>query len=1058
LKLRFQHVVLMAGLFAVLCAFAGAADETGRVPVDPAAGKTAGAPSRHGEAKQVPAHSGGIEVHPPPGFDLTVFAAPPDVSYVTCLAAAPTGPVFIGIDEDGSLGRKPNKGRIIRAIDSKGAGVADHFNVFTQVDHPRGMIWDDGKLYVLHPPFLTVYDDDNHTGTANRSEDLVTGISNPHMIESRGADHTTNGIRLGIDGWLYIAVGDFGCPHAVGKDGTELTFHYGGILRVRPDGSGLEVYSYGHRNIYDVAIDPLMNVLTRDNTNDGDNWNDRLAYIVPTGYYGYPSRFMHFPGEFINCLADYGGGAPCGSLFLDEPGLPGGLYTVEWGNGQIDHHPLTPAGANFTAGFEKFMNLPRGTDLDVDGQSHLFASSWANGGFDYSRPDVGYVVRLSPKNFTPPAFPEMRGATDGQLLEDLTSPSHVCRLATQREMLRRGDDAVLDAGLEKLIDSTQPLHVRVAAVFTLKLLHGDASDPALARVAATTPELREFALRALIDKKNDPAVASKPFLDALSDGNPRVRLVGAWGLGRLGRKETAASILPLTADPDFLVAHVATNALVSLNAIDVCLNAVEPSTSPQLTAGALHALKQIHDARVVAGLIERIPTLKDPSVRDLAYEALCRLCYREATWDGIQWWGTRPDTSGPYFQNADWEQTATVKAALQNALSHEDPQIVRGLIVNLEKHKIDLPELPDLIAKAAATDAGFQKILVDMLSSLNRPLLPAQQSALHVVASNEKADPDLRANAIRALVRDSGNEGSMDAATDALAPLLNDASVSPDLTNVLDEFIRNPEFSRHLQIFQKLANSGSPAKRELAYAVLLNLANSRLVQGAHKTAAIDAVTTGWSDPKSAVPMLLALARVHADGYDDRVRGMLNDSRPEVARAAALAADKLGLNSAASLGPVIGSMQYEDVVAAVLKMKGDPKLGRELFQRQGCIACHTTTPREPAKGPMLGGIGGRYNVAELCESIMKPSAKIAQGFETQWFKTKSGDVIEGFVVKEGGDQIEVRTPVGVSTIVKTDDIRKRGKRDISMMPEGLVVKLTPADLASLIAYLDSLDGK
>jgi putative heme-binding domain-containing protein len=999
-----------------------------------------------------------VNIKPPSGFDLTVFAAPPDVSYVTCVAAAPTGPVFIGIDEDGSLGRKPDKGRIVRAIDTKGTGVADQFNVFTKVDHPRGMIWDDGKLYVLHPPFLTVYYDDNHTGTANRSEDLVTGISNPHMIESRGADHTTNGIRLGIDGWLYIAVGDFGCPHAVGKDGTELTFHYGGILRVRPDGSGLEVYSYGHRNIYDVAIDPLMNVLTRDNTNDGDNWNDRLAYIVPTGYYGYPSRFMHFPGEFIDCLADYGGGAPCGSLFVDEPGIPGGLYTVEWGNGQIDHHPLTPAGANFKAGFEKFMNLPRGTDLDVDGQSHLFASSWANGGFDYNGPNVGYIVRISPRNFTAPAFPQMRGASDEQLLADLASPSHVCRLTTQREMLRRGDDATLDAGLKRLIDSTQSLPVRVAAIFTLKLLHGDAADPTLVGVAATTPELREFALRALIDKKNDPAVASKPFIDALTDANPRVRLVGAWGLGRLGRSDAASAILPLTADPDFLVSHVATNALVTLNAIDVCLNAVEPSTSPQLTAGALHVLKQIHDPKVVSGLIERIPALKDLAVRDLAYEALCRLCYREATWDGIQWWGTRPDTSGPYFQNAEWEQTPTVKAALQNALSHEDPQIVRSLIINLEKHKIDFPELPDLITKAAATDAGFQKILVDMLSSLNRSLTPAQDKALHAVATNEHAGPALRADAIRALVRDSSSQDSMNTASDALAPLLSDGSAPPDLTNVLDEFIRNPEFSRHIDFFQSLTGSDSPDKRELAYAVLLNLANSHLVKGKNKVAASDAVTAGWAKPDDAVPMLLALARVHADGYDDQVRTRMNDSRPEVAKAAAVAADKLGLNNAASAGPVIGTMKYEDVVAAVLQSKGDAALGRELFQRQGCIACHTTTPREPAKGPMLGGIGGRYNVAELCESIMKPSAKIAQGFETQWFKTKSGDVIEGFVVKEGGDQIEVRTPVGVSTVIKTDQIQKRGKRDVSMMPEGLVVKLTPADLASLIAYLNSLDGK
>ena len=47
--------------------------------------------------------------------------------------------------------------------------------------------------------------------------------------------------------------------------------------------------------------------------------------------------------------------------------------------------------------------------------------------------------------------------------------------------------------------------------------------------------------------------------------------------------------------------------------------------------------------------------------------------------------------------------------------------------------------------------------------------------------------------------------------------------------------------------------------------------------------------------------------------------------------------------------------------------------------------------------MLGGIAGRYSRAELCESILKPSAKIAQGFETQWFKTNDGDVLIGFCV-------------------------------------------------------------
>jgi hypothetical protein len=41
---------------------------------------------------------------------------------------------------------------------------------------------------------------------------------------------------MGIDGWIYVAVGDFGFRDAVDRDGKKLTMHGGGIVRVRPDG------------------------------------------------------------------------------------------------------------------------------------------------------------------------------------------------------------------------------------------------------------------------------------------------------------------------------------------------------------------------------------------------------------------------------------------------------------------------------------------------------------------------------------------------------------------------------------------------------------------------------------------------------------------------------------------------------------------------------------------------------------------------------------------------------------------------------------------------------
>ena len=45
---------------------------------------------------------------------------------------------------------------------------------------------------------------------------------------------------MGIDGWLYIAVGDFGMTNARAADGSTYTLHGGGVVRVRPDGSELE--------------------------------------------------------------------------------------------------------------------------------------------------------------------------------------------------------------------------------------------------------------------------------------------------------------------------------------------------------------------------------------------------------------------------------------------------------------------------------------------------------------------------------------------------------------------------------------------------------------------------------------------------------------------------------------------------------------------------------------------------------------------------------------------------------------------------------------------------
>jgi putative heme-binding domain-containing protein len=144
-----------------------------------------------------------------------------------------------------------------------------------------------------------------------------------------------------------------------------------------------------------------------------------------------------------------------------------------------------------------------------------------------------------------------------------------------------------------------------------------------------------------------------------------------------------------------------------------------------------------------------------------------------------------------------------------------------------------------------------------------------------------------------------------------------------------------------------------------------------------------------------------------------------------------------------------------MVFSIVQKGGDAAQGKDIYLRSGCIACHTLTPDEPPKGPILSAVAKMYDRAALTESILKPNAKLAQGFESTWIKTKKGEQLEGFVTREGGDNLDLRNVAGQTVLVEKADIAERGHREQSMMPEGLLNAFTPAELANLLAYLESL---
>jgi putative heme-binding domain-containing protein len=832
----------------------------------------------------------------PAELNITGFAGPDLTPSPACLAVAPTGEVFVGVDMIGSLGKTPGKGSIVKLVDSNNDGVVDKHTVFAMADDPRGIIALGDQVFVLHTTFssetgkasgmdLVVFEDRNRDGVADGpSQPLIQNISSAKFLQSRGTDHATNGIRMGIDGWIYIAVGDFGFHNAVDRSGKKLTQLGGGIVRVRPNGTEMEVYTHGLRNIYDVAIDPFMNIFTRDNTNDGGGWNIRFSHQIQSGEYGYPLLFQHFTDEIIPALVDLGGGSGTGSLFMDDATWPAKYNKVpmmaDWGRSQAYVHRVTPDGATFKQQEEGFIQLSQITDLDVDASGRLYLAAWDGAGYS-GNPKKGFVVRAVPKDWKYTAFPDLKKSSVAELVGFLKSESAVARLHAQQELLSRGGKQAADEGWKIAADKALPLHIRVAGIYTYAQAAGESGIANLAKLSSEN-EVREFALRAMADRKiYNKNVAAEPFLKGIKDPSIRVRVASMIGLGRLGRVDAAKALLQTRVPSSFVAperhvegphatpnaaivpAHIAVRALVSLNAVDACVNAI-PTPNGTL---ALWALRYMHDPKAVNGLIAAYKKSKDVNLKNQILITLSRLYTKEAPYEGLTWWSTRPDSHGPYYKGVEWESSPAIKTLLTE-----------------EWNKAD----------AAGT-----------------------------------------------------------------------------------------EFFADL--------------------------NGRHRMGIAEFGGEDAVAVNGET-------------------------------------------KVDLNKIKNKKGQVGDASIEDVMLAMAKTKGDPALGKTLFTRQGCVACHSLQKGETMKGPFMGQIGSIMNREQIAESILKPNASISQGFSTVLITAKGDKTYMGFVTQESADRIVMRNITGDVFTVKTSDIISRKEMENSMMPEGLANALSYEEFASLLTFL------
>jgi putative heme-binding domain-containing protein len=950
---------------------------------------------------------------------------------------------------------------VIRLRDTNGDGVADETKVFVpNVDSPRGLVWDHDRLYVMHPPDLSVYIDKDGDGVADESKVLVKGLA--FGFKDRPADHTTNGITLGIDGWLYIAVGDFGFMEATGTDGRKLQLRGGGVVRVRPDGTGLELFCRGTRNILEVSLDPLLNGFARDNTNDGGGWDIRLHHFSGLEEHGYPSLYKNFSDEMVQPLADYGGGSGVSGLYLSEPGFPQGfgdaLYTADWGTGMVYRHPLKKKGATFEAGQEKVFKVGRVTDLDVDANSRLYISSWRNGGYNYSKDDVGYILRVVPKGYQPEPLPSFAKASGSELVKLIAaSPSHRRRQEAQRELLRRGLGTPERDALLAVARTTQvALPNRVAALYGV-VLGANTQAAALIASLATDPALQPLVFRALGDCPS-ASVPDALLAQGLGAKEPRSRLETVVTIARLQKRALSNAVARLFCDEDTLVAHTVERSLVLLGALEPALKALDAAgTDAGMRAAALRVIRRLPTRETVDALLTRMGGGKNFGIRGELGAALARLYFVEGVWTGTSW-GTRPDTSGPIYQPETWAESNRIGTALRAAVLAAQGEEMGVLARELGRNKVELDGTLGPIVAAARKDKAVIPSAVAQLAKAQT--VPADAASVMIAALGDRdLSMETRLTAV-APVLTLDSETGMKAAMALLAESEQVKKLGKEFVTARNAWIQAPKLENYHTYLETEAAKVNGAESLWAEVGVIALAGRKRGSPESREQAGKSLEAGWAKPARKVQILQAIARGEFRGELARVEAALDDPDPKVNGAAQEAAKKVGAKKKEKgvAEPMIATLKTDDVIKAVAGMKGDAKLGEQLFARQGCAACHTVNQNDPPKGPYLGNIASMFKRGELAEAILLPNKTLAQGFVTTSIELKDGSVVEGFVIQEAADRVQLRNIAAQEITVETKNIKSRRKIERSLMPEGLVAGITVKELAGLVSYLESLGGK
>ncbi|CAN5464670.1 c-type cytochrome [soil metagenome] len=959
-------------------------------------------------------------IRAPEGFEVTLFAAEPDIRQPIDLAFDTRGRLWVAecytYAEDGAFDMEL-RDRIVIFEDTNDDGRADKRTVFwdqgqrlTSIEIGFGGVW---ALCTPHLLFIPDHDGDDRPD----GEPVVV------LDGWVPAGHTlANGLRWGPDGWLYGRHGiqgtsQVGAPGAPAEERVPINC---GIWRHHPQRNVFEVVSHGTTNPW------------------GMDWNDHgqlffintvighLWHAIPGAHFRrmYGEHLRSNLYESIEQAADHvhwdegkedwtaqarslsdgsdvsdgtslagGGHAHVGMMFYLGDSWPEDyrdeLFTLNMHGRRINRDHVERAGATYIGQHRPdvvFWDDPwfRGIELAYGPDGGVYVLDWSDIGECHEADGLhrtsGRIYKVTwsggPKSADPSPGSDIAGLTDSQLVALQRHPNEwfvrQSRRVLQERAVRGADLDATRQELWEVFDQQAEVPRKLRALWALHVTGGVGQDRLVALLQHENEHIRVWAIQLLVDSGDvAPEVVSALEARAKVEDSGLVLTYLASAMQRLPAASRFGMAGEIAAHHEFAQDRVLPLMVwygIEAGVLDHQAEALQLARHSQMPQVVRYVARRItgeieSQPAGVAGLVELLRTAGD--AESVRHEVLAGMA------EALRGWGDAPAPDG-------WPELAG--ELLQEVSGEALLSLVRELSIVFGEGLTHDGIIDFVLDRQQAVESRRQAI---------RALTASRAPGLGEVLKTLLDDPATVGEAVRGMA------------------VLDPVEFAPLLVGR----------------YGQMDGSGKDAAVE----VLASRADSAALL-------LDAVDEGIVPSSEIDPFLLRQMQLAGD---ERLIRRIAVTWPQQRL---IAPDKLQK-----------IVQYRELAEGDGGAPADLASGRAHYDRL-CAQCHKLFDDGGTIGPELTG-AQRNELVYWLENIIDPSAVIPEGYQMSMVTLDDGRLLSGRIGEQTDRTVILETPTE-QVILQRSAVEAIEESPLSLMPEGLLDTLTDQEARDLLAYLMS----